>query len=125
MKAFFLIGVVAKRPRPVRERPIRKALLLAILADRMPVILAPGDCAHWLSEEPDPRAVMLSSPAGWWRMWPFSTGGNNPKNDPPSFLKSVGLADSGRPLGGTDPTVNRSFAWGGGHLRRTPAMKLV
>src|SRR5262245_37082828 len=30
MKAFFLIGAVAKRPRPVRERPIRKALLRAI-----------------------------------------------------------------------------------------------
>src|SRR5262245_36659288 len=30
MKAPFLIGAVAKRPRPVRERPIRKALLRAI-----------------------------------------------------------------------------------------------
>src|SRR5215475_13648160 len=30
MKALFLIGAVAKRPRPVRERPIRKALLRAI-----------------------------------------------------------------------------------------------
>src|SRR5262245_12006116 len=29
MKALFLIGAVAKRPRPVRERPIRKALLRA------------------------------------------------------------------------------------------------
>jgi hypothetical protein len=30
MKAPFLIGAVAKRPRPVRERPIRKALLRAM-----------------------------------------------------------------------------------------------
>ena len=34
MKAPFLIGAVAKRPRPVRERPIRKALLLAISGDQ-------------------------------------------------------------------------------------------
>src|SRR6266699_5659403 len=63
MKAPFLIGVVAKRPRPVRERPIRKALLLAISRDRMPVILAPGDYAHWLGEEPDPRDVMRPFPS--------------------------------------------------------------
>src|SRR5262252_11236825 len=31
MKAPFVIGAVAKRPSPVRERPIRKALLRAIL----------------------------------------------------------------------------------------------
>src|SRR5262249_43740385 len=31
MKAPFLIGAVAKRPRPVRERPIRKVLLRAII----------------------------------------------------------------------------------------------
>jgi hypothetical protein len=30
MKALFLIGAVAKSPKPVRERPIRKALLRAI-----------------------------------------------------------------------------------------------
>src|SRR6516162_11597356 len=30
MKARFVIGAVAKRPSPVRERPIRKALLRAI-----------------------------------------------------------------------------------------------
>src|SRR5262245_66560653 len=30
MKALFLIGAVAKRPRPVQERPIRKALLRVI-----------------------------------------------------------------------------------------------
>src|SRR6266566_4515448 len=51
MKAPFLTGTVAKRPRPVRERPIQKALLVAISGDRMPVILAPDDYAHWLTLE--------------------------------------------------------------------------
>ena len=41
-----------KKTQPVRERPMRKALLLAISGDRMPVILAPSDYAHWLGEEP-------------------------------------------------------------------------
>ena len=46
-----------KKTQPVRERPMRKALLLAISGDRMPVILAPSDYAHWLGEEPPIRVT--------------------------------------------------------------------
>jgi hypothetical protein len=47
----------------------------------MPVILAPGDYAHRLGEEPDPRDVMRPFPAELMRMWPISTWGNKPEND--------------------------------------------
>src|SRR5262245_45049065 len=62
MNAFFLIGAVAKRPRPVRERSIRKALLRAI--SRM------YDDSRWATKgdarRPSaggiPRAVMGDTP---------------------------------------------------------------
>jgi putative SOS response-associated peptidase YedK len=37
--------------------------LVAEIHDRMPVILAPGDYARWLGEEPDPRDLMRPFPA--------------------------------------------------------------
>ena len=36
--------------------------LVADIHDRMPVILAPGDYARWLGDEPDPRDLMRPSP---------------------------------------------------------------
>src|SRR3984893_1101132 len=33
--------------------------------DQMPVILAPGDYARWLSDEPDPCDLMCPFPGGW------------------------------------------------------------
>src|SRR6516164_5895232 len=41
------------------------------------------------------------------------------------LVASTSLADSGRTLQGTDPTVNGSFAWGRAHLRRNPGMNFV
>ena len=37
--------------------------LVAEIHDRMPLILAPGDYARWLSDEPDPRDLMQPFPA--------------------------------------------------------------
>jgi len=37
--------------------------LVADIHDRMPAILAPGDYARWLSDEPDPRELMRRFPA--------------------------------------------------------------
>ena len=71
---------------------MRKALLLAISGDRMPVILAPDDYAHWLGEEPDPRDVMRPFPADLMRMWPISTRVNKPENDDPSIIEPIELA---------------------------------
>ena len=47
----------------------------------MPVILAPGDYARWLGEEPDPRDLMRPFPAELMRMWPISTPVNKPENE--------------------------------------------
>jgi len=70
----------------------------------MPVILAPGDYAHWLREEPDPRDVMRPFPAELMRMWPISTWGNKPENDHPSILESVELA-----VGPSEEPIRRSI----------------
>jgi putative SOS response-associated peptidase YedK len=66
--------------------------LVAEVHDRMPVILAPGDYARWLGEEPDPRDLMRPYPAEPMRMWPISTRVNKPENDDPSILEPVELA---------------------------------
>jgi putative SOS response-associated peptidase YedK len=66
--------------------------LVADIHDRMPVILAPRDCARWLSEEPDPRDLMRPFPAELMRMWPISTRVNKPENDDPSILEPIEVA---------------------------------
>jgi putative SOS response-associated peptidase YedK len=57
----------------------------------MPLILAPGDYARWLSDEPDPGGLMRPFPAGPMRMWPISTRVNKPENDDPSIIEPVEL----------------------------------
>ena len=37
---------------------------MAVIHDRMPVILAQDDYARWLGDEPDPRDLMRPFPAG-------------------------------------------------------------
>jgi len=66
--------------------------LVAEIHDRMPVILAPSDCAPWLGEEPDPRGLMRQFPADLMRMWPISTRVNKPENDDPSIIEPIELA---------------------------------
>jgi hypothetical protein len=58
----------------------------------MPLILAPGDLARWLGEEPAPRDLMRPFPARPMRMWPISTRVNKPEN----HEKAATL--TGRPL---------------------------
>jgi hypothetical protein len=53
--------------------------LVADIHDRMPLILAPGDYARRLGEEPDPRDLMRPFPAAPMRMWPISTRVNAEK----------------------------------------------
>jgi putative SOS response-associated peptidase YedK len=65
--------------------------MVADIHDRMPVILAPGDYARWLSDEPDPRDLMRPFPASLMRMWPISTRVNKPENDNPSIVEPVEL----------------------------------
>ena len=68
--------------------------LVAEIHDRMPLILAPGDYARWLSDEPDPRELMRPFPAEPLRMWPISTRVNKPENDDPSIVEPIELATS-------------------------------
>ena len=65
--------------------------LVTDIHDRMPVILAPGDYARGLGEEPDPRDLMRPFPADLMRMWPISTRVNKPENDEPSVIEPIQL----------------------------------
>jgi putative SOS response-associated peptidase YedK len=65
--------------------------LVAEIHDRMPLIIAPADCARWLGEEPDPHDLMRPFPAEPMRMWPISTPVNKPENDGPSIIKPIEL----------------------------------
>jgi putative SOS response-associated peptidase YedK len=66
--------------------------LVADIHDRMPVVLAPGDYARWLGDEPDPRDLMRPFPSDLMRMWPISTRVNKPENDDPSIVEPIELA---------------------------------
>jgi putative SOS response-associated peptidase YedK len=66
--------------------------LVAEIHDRMPLILAPDDYPRWLSDEPDPHALLRPFPAAPMRMWPISTRVNKPENDDPSILRSIELS---------------------------------
>jgi putative SOS response-associated peptidase YedK len=66
--------------------------LVADIHDRMPVILAPGDYARWLGEEPDPHDLMQHFPAELMRMWPISTRVNKPENDDHSIVEPIEVA---------------------------------
>ena len=66
--------------------------LVAQIHNRMPLVLAPGDYARWLGDEPDPRELMRPFPAQPMRMWPISTRVNKPENDDPSILESIKLS---------------------------------
>ncbi len=68
--------------------------LVAQIHNRMPLIIAPKDYARWLSDEPDPRELMVPFPAEPMRMWPISTRVNKPENDDASILEPVKLASS-------------------------------
>ena len=52
-------------------------------------VLARGDYARWLGEEPDPRDLMRPFPADPMRMWPISTRVNKPENDDPSIVEPI------------------------------------
>jgi hypothetical protein len=65
--------------------------LVSEVYDRMPLILAPGDCARWLGEEADPCDLMRPHSADLMRMWPISTRVKQLVTDDPSILEPVEL----------------------------------
>jgi hypothetical protein len=66
--------------------------LVTEIHDRMPLILASGDYARWLSDEPNPRGLMRLFPAEPMRMWPISTRVKKPENDDPSIVEPIELS---------------------------------
>ena len=68
--------------------------LVAEIHDRMQLILAAGDYARRLGEEPDPRDLMRSFPAEPTRMWPISTRVNKPDNDDQAIVEPIELTTS-------------------------------
>src|ERR1019366_8519149 len=73
--------------RPSSPWPTDANELVAEIHDRMPLIVAPGDYARWLSDEPDPRDLMRPFPSEPMRMWPISTRVNKPENYDPSIVE--------------------------------------
>ena len=68
--------------------------------DRMPVILPPEAYDRWLSTiEPDPRDLLVPSPAELMMMWPISTRVNKPENDDPQILEPF------EPVTGSTPNL--------------------
>ena len=66
---------------------------VAVIHDRMPVILPPDAFDRWLGLEPDPRDMLKPFPAELMTMWPVSTRVNTPKNDDEDLLRPVRLPD--------------------------------
>ncbi len=69
---------------------------MAVLHDRMPVILEKADWPGWLGEtEVDPATLLRPSAEGVLRMWPVDKRVGNVRNDGPDLLVDVASARSG------------------------------
>jgi putative SOS response-associated peptidase YedK len=66
--------------------------LVAEIHNRMPLIIAPGDYARWLGNEPDPHVLMRPFPAEPMRTWLISTRVNKPENDDRSIVELIELS---------------------------------
>ena len=93
-------GVVGELERPGLGRVDRTFAiittdaneLVAEIHDRMPLIIAPGDYARWLGEEPDHGDLMRPFSADPMRMWPISTRVNKPEHDDPTIVEPIELS---------------------------------
>jgi putative SOS response-associated peptidase YedK len=72
--------------------------MMAAIHDRMPVILHPADHERWLSEEEDPRDLLVPFPAELMKMWPIGSKVGNWRNNTADILDPVEpAAPDGRP----------------------------
>jgi putative SOS response-associated peptidase YedK len=63
---------------------------MAVLHERMPVILEPDDWPAWLGEaDGDPNALLRPSPEGVLRLWQVDKRVGNVRNDGPELLVPV------------------------------------
>jgi len=61
---------------------------LALIQDRMPVMIEKDDWPVWLGDaEGDPQALMHPLPSDRFRVWPVSRAVNSVKNDGPELLE--------------------------------------
>lgn len=63
--------------------------MVAEIHDRMRLILAPGDCARWLGDEPDPRDLMRPFRASLCVCGRYRPGSTSRKNDDPSLVEPI------------------------------------
>jgi putative SOS response-associated peptidase YedK len=69
---------------------------MAVLHERMPVILEPADWPGWLGEaEVDPVSLLRPAQEGVLRIWPVDKRVGNVRNDGPELLSEVGAQPSG------------------------------
>jgi putative SOS response-associated peptidase YedK len=61
--------------------------VVALLHDRMPLILAAADYDRWLDVEYDPAPLIQPYAPGKFVTWPVSTRVNKPENDDPAILE--------------------------------------
>jgi putative SOS response-associated peptidase YedK len=63
---------------------------LALIQERMPVIIEREDWPVWLGEaEGDPQALMRPLPYDRFRVWPVSRAVNSVKNEGPELLEPL------------------------------------
>lgn len=61
---------------------------MAVLHERMPVILDPSDWPNWLGEtQADPAGLLRPAPDGILKMWPVDNRIGNVRNDGPDLLQ--------------------------------------
>lgn len=63
--------------------------MVAEIHDRMPVILHPADYRRWLSEEADPRDLLVPFPTELMAMWPIDRKVGKVSNNTPDIIDRV------------------------------------
>jgi hypothetical protein len=76
----------------LRDHHDRANELVAAIHDRMPLILAPGDYARWLSDEPDPRDDAALPGRAHANVVDLAWV-NKPENDDPSIRRANPISD--------------------------------
>jgi len=72
---------------------------LALIQDRMPVMIEKDDWSVWLGEaQGDPQRLMRPLPFDRFRVWPVSRAVNSVKHDGPELLELSDSAADGSPL---------------------------
>jgi putative SOS response-associated peptidase YedK len=70
---------------------------MAVLHERMPVILEQPDWSAWLGEEPaDPAALLRPAADGTLRLWQIDKRVGNVRNDGPDLLIPVEPGGAGQ-----------------------------